>query len=343
MTVDLGDRYSRQVLFPPIGPQGQARLAAARVLLVGCGGLGTVSANLLVRAGVGLLRIVDRDVVELSNLQRQALYDEEDVREARPKAIAAARRLELVNSTVRVEPVVADVRAANVRELLRDVELVVDGFDNFEGRYLLNDACVEAGLPWVYGACVSSSGLAALLVPGVTPCLRCLYRDPPEAGVSPTCDTVGVIGPVAHVTAAVQVSLALRYLVEGSSATSATLLSFDVWDAHFESVSVPRDPLHACPCCVSRQFKFLDVSVPPAVSLCGRNAVMVRSLASARPDFATLAARLGPLGEVVANPFLIRFRREGLELTLFADGRTIVKGTDSLELARSAVARYFGS
>jgi molybdopterin/thiamine biosynthesis adenylyltransferase len=213
MAVDLEERYSRQVLFGPVGAEGQSKLRAARVVLMGCGGLGTVSASLLARAGVGFLRIVDRDVVELSNLQRQALFTEEDVREARPKAVAAARHIAEINSDVVVEPVVTDVHPGTVRKLIQTADLVVDGFDNFEGRYLVNEACVEAGLPWVYGACVQSRGIAGLMVPRRTPCLRCLNPELPVPGSSPTCDTVGVLGSATHATAAMQVALGLRFLV----------------------------------------------------------------------------------------------------------------------------------
>jgi molybdopterin-synthase adenylyltransferase len=255
-------RYSRQVRFAPIGRDGQARIRAARVLLLGCGGLGAETANLLARAGVGFLRLVDRDVVDLSNLQRQALFDENDVKEGLPKVVAAARRIAEVNSGVQVEPVLADVDSSNILDLMRGIDFVVDGFDNFEGRYLLNDACVKLGLPWVYGACVGAGGIAALLVPGVTPCLRCLQPTPPEAGVSPTCDTLGILGPAAHLTASLEAGLALRYLVTGQASRQAALLSCDIWEGRLQRVDIPYLPEeHSCPCCVGRQFEFLDA--PP--------------------------------------------------------------------------------
>lgn len=342
MTSDLEDRYSRQVLFAGVGSAGQERLAASRVLLVGCGGLGSTSAELLVRAGVGLLRIVDRDVVELSNLQRQALFDEEDVRLARPKAVAAARRLRQVNSAVVVEGRVVDLGPGNISRLLDGIDLVVDGLDNFEGRYLINDACVARGVPWVYGSCVMAQGVAALLVPGVTPCLRCLNPDAPEPGSSPTCDTVGVIGPIAHLTASVQAGLALKLLATGEAPRAARLLTFDAWGGSCDQVEVARDPANDCPCCGQRRFDYLNATAQPAVAQCG-GSVLVRPPRPGKPGLAALAARLRPLGEVMANRFLVRFRVGGHELTLFADGRAVVKGTDSVELARSLVARYFGS
>lgn len=334
------DRYSRQTLFRPFGPEGQARLKAARVLVAGCGGLGAEAASLLARAGVGFLRVVDRDVVELSNLQRQALFDEADVREGLPKSVAAARRIARVNAEVEVEPVVADVGPGNVRDLLVGIDLVVDGFDSFEARFLLNDACVEQGTPWVYGACIASTGLAALLVPGVTPCLRCLLGEIPEPGSSPTCDTAGILGPAAHLAASMQVGRALRFLATREAPPEAELVYADVWEARFTRMAVSRDP--ACPCCAGRRFDFLSVATPPASALCGRDSVQVRPLVPSRPDFAALAERLRPLGEVVSNDYLLRFRADDVELTLFSDGRAIVKGTTDPARARSLVARTFG-
>jgi adenylyltransferase/sulfurtransferase len=337
------DRYSRQVLFRPLGEEGQARIRAARVLVAGCGGLGAESASLLARAGVGSLRIVDRDVVELSNLQRQALFSEEDVREGLPKAVAAARRLARVNADVTVEPVVADVGPRNVRSLLGGVDLVVDGFDSFESRFLLNDACVEKGLPWVYGACIGSTGLAALLVPGRTPCLRCLMPELPEPGTSPTCDTAGILGPAAHLAASMQVGRALRFLATREAPTEAELVYADVWEGRFTRTAISFRPEESrCPCCALRRFDFLAVETPQTAALCGRDSVQVRPLVPSRPDFASLADRLRPLGEVLANEHLLRFRTEEVEMTLFSDGRAIVKGTTDPARARSLVARAFG-
>lgn len=334
------DRYSRQVLFRPFGADGQARVRAARVLVAGCGGLGAEAANLLARAGVGFLRIVDRDVVELSNLARQALFDEADVREGLPKAVAAARRIARVNAEVAVEPLVADVGPGNVRELLDRIDLVVDGLDSFEARFLVNDACVETGTPLVYGACIASTGLAALLVPGVTPCLRCLLPELPEPGSAATCDTAGILGPAAHLAASMQVGRALRFLATRVAPSEAELVYGDVWEARFTRMVVPRDP--ACPCCAARRFEFLSVEIPQTAVLCGRDSVQVRPLVPSRPDFAALAERLRPLGEVVSNDWLLRFRTEDAELTLFSDGRAVVKGTADPVRARSLVARTFG-
>jgi molybdopterin-synthase adenylyltransferase len=343
MAYDGEERYSRQVLFPPIGSAGQERIRAARVLLLGCGGLGGESASLLARAGVGFLRIVDRDVVEISNLHRQALFDEDDVRGCVPKAVAAARRLARVNSDVDVEPVVADVHAGNLVGFLSGVDLVVDGFDNFEGRFLLNDACVRQGVPWVYGACIGESGVSTLIVPGRTPCFRCIQPELPAAGTAPTCDTAGILGPAAHLVASLEVAQALRWLVTREAPDPAVLLAAEVWNLHFRRAALPaRGTLPSCPCCVGRKFEFLDAAASPAETLCGSDAVMVRSLAGLPPSFPELAKRIEPLGEVLVNSFVLRFKLPPYELTLFRDGRCTVKGTRDTSLARSLVARYLG-
>ena len=279
-------------------------------------------------------------MVELSNLQRQALFDENDVKEGLPKAVAAARHLAQVNRGVRVEAVVADLDSRNILALMEGVDLVVDGFDNFEGRYLLNDACVQRGLPWIYGACVGGGGVATLLVPGITPCLRCLQ---PEPGVSPTCDTLGILGPAAHLTASLEAGLALRYLVTKEAPPSAAMLSVDLWEGRLQRIDIPYLPREQpCPCCVERHFAFLDAPPPPAGVLCGREAVQVHPAVALRPDFPALAERLQGLGEVLVNEYLLRLKAPPHELTLFHDGRVNVAGTADPALARSLAARYFG-
>ncbi len=334
-------RYSRQELFQPIGREGQERIRAARVLVIGCGGLGSNCASLLARAGVGSLRIVDRDLVELSNLQRQALFTEADARDGVPKAMAAARGIAAVNSEVRVEPVVADVDSSNILRLLDDVDLVVDGFDNFEGRYVLNDACVKRGLPWIYGACVGSTAMAQLIVPGKTPCLRCLHRDLPEPGAAQTCDTAGIIGPAASLASTLQVALALRFLVEGAPPPEAAVFCADAWDLHLGRFVLPaRAP--DCPCCGQGRFEFLELSGRSATALCGHDAVQVRALSGRRPDFSALAERLRPIGTVRVNEYLLRLTAPPYELTVFEDGRAIVKGTHDEAVARSLVSRWIG-
>ena len=337
------DRYSRQVLFRPVGEAGQARIRAARVLVAGCGGLGAESASLLARAGVGFLRIVDRDVVELSNLQRQALFEEADVREGLPKAIAAARRLARVNADVALEPIVVDVGPRNIRELLDGIDLVVDGFDNFEARFLLNDACVEKGIPWVYGACIGSTGLAALLVPATRPASAASCRRSPSRGPRPpairreSSARQRTSPPRCRSGAPSAGSPRARPLPRPRSSTRTS------GKAGSRRVALPYRPDESrCPCCVERRFELLSVETPQTTALCGRDSVQVRPLVPSRPDFAALAERLRPHGTVLANEFLLRFRTEELELTLFSDGRAIVKGTTDPSRARSLVARTFG-
>lgn len=335
-------RYSRQELFAPFGETGQTRLRAARVGVFGCGGLGSNVIDILARAGVGTLRIVDRDIVELSNLQRQSLFDERDVAEGLPKALAAKRRVGAINSEVCVEAHAKDVNSGNILGLLDRVDLAIDGFDNFEGRYLLNDACVAKSVPWVHGACLGSVANAGLVVPGLTPCLRCLHRDLPPPGSAPTCDTAGIIGPAAWLAAALEAALALRWLASGNAPAPA-ILSADVWEATFDRFDLPPlDPNAECPCCMLRHFEFLAAPVEPISVLCGQEAVMVRTLSDARPDLPSIAERLANLGQVHLGRFLLRFEAPPFEATLFTDGRAIVKGTTDGTLARSLVARWFG-
>lgn len=341
MSMDSG-RYSRQQLFPPVGAEGQNRIRAARLLITGCGGLGSNSANLLARAGIGFLRIVDRDVVELSNLQRQALFTEVDTREQVPKAQAAARRIAAINSEVRVEPVVSDVDSHNILDLLDGIDLVIDGFDNFEGRYILNDACVKRGLPWVYGSCLGSVTMAALIVPGCTPCLRCLHNEIPPPGSAETCETAGIIGPAASMAAAIQVSFALQWIISGSPPVEPALITADIWDLRMDRIPLPARNAVACTCCGLRQFEFLDAPGRRATALCGRSAVQVRAISSEPPDFAALAERLRGHGTIRVNEYVLRLQAPPYELTLFKDGRAIVRGTGDEKLARTLVAQWVG-
>ena len=333
------ERYSRQILFTPLGEGGQERLRAARVAVVGCGALGTFQAAALARAGVGFLRIIDRDYVEASNLQRQWLFTEADALEAWPKAEAARRRLAEINSGVTVEAQVADLTAAVAEELLEDVDLVLDGTDNFETRYLLNDFCVSTGKPWVYGAAVGSYGLAMPVLPGVTACLRCVYPAPPE-GAQPTCETAGVLGTITSMVAAWQVAAAMRILVGATEDLFTGVTTMEVWTGRIRQMAAPgRDP--DCVCCGQRRFEYLDGRKRRPISLCGRDAVQIHERAG-RVDLASLAARLGVLGEVRWNEFALRFFPAPYEMTIFADGRAIIKGTQDVALARSLYARYLG-
>ena len=334
------ERYSRQLLFPGLGEAGQERLLASRVAIVGCGALGTFQAAALARAGVGCLRIVDRDYVEASNLQRQWLFTEADAAESMPKAAAAQRRLAEINSRVTVEPHIADLTAATAEELLGEVDLILDGTDNFETRYLINDFCVSAGVPWVYGAAVGSYGLAMPVLPGVSACLRCVYPQPP-GGAQPTCETAGVLGPVSSLIAAWQAAAALKILSGHTDDLFCGLTTVDVWSGRIRQTAAPaRDA--ACPCCAQRRFEYLDGRQRRPISLCGRNAVQIHERESV-VDLEALAARLAPLAPVRRNAFALRFFPDPYELTVFADGRAIIKGTQDVSLARSLYARYVGA
>lgn len=333
------ERYSRQILFAPLGEAGQTRLRAARVAIMGCGALGTFQAAALARAGIGFLKIIDRDYVEPSNLQRQWLFTEADALAALPKAEAARRRLGEINSGVAVEAHVADVTPAVVEELLSDVDLVLDGTDNFETRYLLNDFCVSTGKPWVYGAAVGSYGLAMPVLPGATACLRCVYPSQPEAA-QPTCETAGVLGAITSMIAAWQVAAAMKILSGATEDLFTGLTTMDVWTGRIRQVAAPgRDP--ECVCCAQRRFEYLEGRKRRPISLCGRNAVQIHERAG-RVDLAELAARLRVLGEVRQNEFALRFFPAPYELTIFPDGRAIIKGTQDVALARSLYARYLG-
>jgi molybdopterin/thiamine biosynthesis adenylyltransferase len=338
MTPAGHERYSRQILFPGIGEEGQRKLLESHVAIAGCGALGSFQAEALARAGVGRLTIVDRDYVEPSNLQRQWLFDESDAAGALPKAFAAERALARVNSSVRVCGVAADLTPANIEELLGEAALILDGTDNFETRYLINDFCVSRGLPWIYGAAVGSYGVTMPVLPGVTACFRCVYPEAP-AGPQPTCETAGVLNSATAAVAALQVAGALRILVTGS--LEPRLSTLDVWSGALRAVGLPpRDP--DCPACGLRQFPHLEGARRAPISLCGRNAVQIHE--RSRPvDLRDLRLRLEPLGEVRANDFGLRFFCRPYEMTIFPDGRAIIKGTTDTGIARSLYARYIGA
>ncbi len=333
-------RYSRQIRFTPWGEEGQARIGASRVAIVGCGALGTVQAEILTRAGVGTLRIIDRDFVELSNLQRQFLFSETDAAEGTPKAVAAARRLAQINSGVALEPVVADLSPSNAADLLENIDLILDATDNFETRYLINDYSVREGIPWIYGAAVSSYGLKLAILPGVSACLKCVYPEPPQ-GAQPTCDTAGVLGTVTATIAALQTADAMKILASGRESLAARLTTLDLWTGEIRQIAPPRrDP--GCICCARREFVHLDGSKRAPISLCGRNAVQIHE--RARPlDLADLAKRLGELAPVRSNEFALRVTLDAYDLTIFPDGRAIIKGTTDIGIARSLYARYVGA
>jgi adenylyltransferase/sulfurtransferase len=334
------ERYSRQVLFRGIGAEGQRRLAAARVAIVGCGAIGSAVASLTARAGVGTLRIIDRDYVEPSNLQRQSLFDENDAAESVPKAIAAARKIAGFNSEVVVEPEVADLTPANVGSLLAHADLVLDGTDNFETRYLVNDYAVKQGVPWIYAAAVGSYAVTMDILPGETACLACVFPAPPR-GVVETCDTSGILNSAVNLVASIEATEALKLLVGAGDRLRRTLLSFDVWTNERSEISTAR-PRSDCQTCADREFIHLEGKGRPHITLCGRDSVQIHE--RERPiDFAEMSQRLKPHGRVQHNDFVLKFWRENYEMTLFPDGRAIIKGTTDTAVARSLYARYVGS
>src|SRR5437660_10366172 len=307
------ERYSRQMRFGGIGEAGQRKLLDSHVTLCGCGALGTVLANALVRAGVGHLRLVDRDFIETHNLQRQVLFDEHDVAENLPKAEAAARKLGAINSSVYVEPIVADVDRTNIVELVQDADLVLDGTDNFEIRYLINDAAVKFGKPWVYGGCIGSHGQTMTILPGQTPCLRCVFEAAPAPGEAGTCETAGVLSPIVNIVASYQAAEALKILTGQQARISRELIYLDVWDNTQRRIKIaPLLGKVDCPCCQRRRFEWLaGEHGAPTTSLCGRNAVQVAHRSATRLSFEDLARHLETLGEVNYNRFLLRFDAEG--------------------------------
>ena len=333
-------RYSRQELFAPIGREGQTAIRRGRVLIVGCGALGSVLAEIMVRAGVGSLTLVDRDYVEESNLQRQALFDEDDVARGMPKAVAAQEKLRRINSEVRVLGLVADLAADNAPELIQKADLVLDGTDNFETRFLVNDLCVQAGVPWIYGACVSSYGLALAVRPRVTPCLRCVLEEMPPPGSGPTCDTAGVVAPIVHIVAGLQSAEALKILAGRTGDLLPGIVTVDLWASIFDVVDLTRRR-PSCPACTENRFDYAGAAQTAAV-LCGRDAVQLRSPSGGKVDLVRLKEHLASAGKVSANEYLVRFSAQDAEMVVFADGRTIVKGVRDIAHARTLHAKYVG-
>jgi molybdopterin-synthase adenylyltransferase len=340
MPLPSEERYSRQILFPGIGSEGQRRLAQGRIALAGCGATGSALATLLARAGVGRLRIIDRDYVEASNLQRQSLFDEADAAEALPKAIAAARQIGRFNSGIALEARVADLTPANVDDLLGGVDLVLDGTDNFETRYLINDYAVRERVPWIYTAAVGSYGATMNVLPYDTACLACMFPEAP-GGVVETCDTAGILGSVVNMVASIAGTEAIKLLVGAHDQLRKTLVSLDVWKNTYGSVSASVRRTDCC-CCGERDFVHLAGDGRPHITLCGRNSVQIHE--RNRPvDFDEMEGRLRPHGTVRHNEFVLKFWREPYEMTLFPDGRAIIKGTTDTAIARSLYARYVGS
>lgn len=338
--MSFADRYSRQVLFVGIGKEGQGKLGAARVAVVGCGATGTCVSALLARAGVGRLRIIDRDYVEPSNLQRQSLFDEADAAESLPKAVAAQRKIAAFNSEVEVQAQVADLTPENVGALLADVDLILDATDNFETRYLINDFAVKHGCPWIYAAAVAAYGVTMNVIPGETACLSCIFPAPPQGTVE-TCDTAGILNSAVNLVASIQATEALKFLTGARDKLRRTLLSFDVWSNDRAEIAANR-PRAGCQACGQRDFVHLAGQGRPHITLCGRNSVQIHE--RHRPvDFAEMTGRLEPHGTVKHNDFVLKFWRDPYELTLFPDGRAIIKGTSDTAVARSLYARFVGN
>jgi adenylyltransferase/sulfurtransferase len=344
MNHEQRERYSRQILFAGIGEEGQQRVLESSAVLVGCGALGTVLASLLVRAGIGRLRIIDRDYVEPSNLQRQTLFEESDARDALPKAVAAERRLRLANSGPKIEGIVADLTPDNARNLLAGFNVILDGTDNFETRLLINDAAIALDLPWVYGAAVGSYGVTLTIRPGETPCFACLLeageaRDTISADA--TCDTAGILNAAASLIASIEAAEAMKILAGRPEALHGRLVSCDVWTGKFQSIRIARNP--DCRACARREFTYLEGEAQPQITMCGRNSVQIHEHGRTL-DLNELSGRLAPTASQIRhNDFLLRFSLPPYELTVFADGRAIVKGTQDPSVARSLYARFIGA
>lgn len=337
------ERYSRQILFAGIGQEGQERLLRARALIVGCGALGSAHAESLARAGVGHLRIADRDFVEASNLQRQTMFTARDAAERIPKAVAAANHIREINDEIEVEPEITDVNHSNIERLIKDCDVVLDGTDNFATRYLINDACVKHNVAWIYGAAVGSYGVTMTVRPHQTPCLRCVFEEAPPAASAPTCDTAGVIMPIISVVAAVQVSEALKLLTGQPESLHGSLMQFDVWRNEWRKIK-PGPPARDCVTCGLGRFETLEAeSGDFAAVLCGRNAVQISPSQTTRLNFQELAERLRVTGEVKFNDYLLRFQTGEFELTVFQDARSIIRGTSEINTARSLYAKYIGN
>jgi len=336
------ERYSRQILFRGIGAEGQTRLAAARVAIVGCGATGSALASLLARAGVGALRIIDRDYVEPSNLQRQSLFDEKDAAESLPKAVAAAQKISAFNSEIIAEPRVADLVPRNIEVLLEGMDVILDGTDNFETRYLLNDYAVKMSLPWIYAAAVGSYGVTLNVLPGKTACLACIFPDTPQ-GMVETCETSGILNTAVNLIASVAATEAVKILLGGEALgrLRQTLWSFDVWNNEVAEIAAGK-PRADCRVCAKRDFTYLAGEGRPHITMCGRNSVQIHE--RSRPiDFAEMQRRLEAHGVVRCNEFVLKFWQEPFEMTLFPDGRAIIKGTTDTGVARSLYARYVGT
>jgi len=337
-------RYQRQVLIPQIGREGQKNILRGRVSILGCGALGSMIAGYLVRAGVGFLRLVDRDFVEIGNLQRQFLFDEPDDRGNLPKVIAAKRKLSAINSEVALDARIAHIHSGNIEDLIDGADLVLDGTDNFETRFLINEACVKHRKPWIYGGCIGTQGLTLVIVPGETPCLRCVFEDAPPPELSQTCETAGILGPAVGMVAALQSMEAIKFLSGNRRALDKTLYTWDVWTRETQAVKVGalRDKIN-CPVCRQGIFEYLGEGRGSRTALmCGRNAVQISRGEDLKMDLAVLARKLAAAGVVTVNEYLLKFKTDQCEITVFEDGRAIIQGTRDINKARTLYAKYIG-
>jgi adenylyltransferase/sulfurtransferase len=338
------ERFSRQILFQHMEEECQKVLMDSCAVIVGCGALGTVSSSYLTRAGVGQIRIIDRDFIEESNLQRQILFDENDIAEGLPKAIAAQRKLRQINTGITVEGIVTDVNYANIEELTKDADIIIDGTDNFETRFLINDFCIKNNIPWVYGACIESRGVTMNIIPLTTPCLRCVFETMPQMGTFPTCDTAGVIGPIAGVIGSIQATEAIKILTGKYESANRTLLEIDVWDTKIKQIDVSDlTGLSDCPTCKLHTYTYLEVEEGVMTTLlCGKNAVQVMCRNISNIDLLQLAKRLASISDVSSNEFMLKFKVKENEFTVFPDGRAIISGTNDLSTAKSLYSKYLG-
>lgn len=343
--MDLNEiRYSRHYLFPSIGKNGQEKLGQSRVAIVGIGALGTALANHMVRSGIGYVRIIDRDFVEYSNLQRQVLFDEKDAELSLPKAIAAKNKLNLINSSITIDAHVADLTWKNAEELLTDVDIILDGSDNFEVRYLINDVSVKYNIPWIYGGAVSSRGMTFTIIPNQTPCLRCIFPEETAPGTTHTCDTAGVIGPIIQVVAAYQATEVLKILLGDYEHLNTSLRNFELWQNEYFDINLKNGRNKDCPVCTHHRYDYLDPKnkAERVISLCGRDTIQISPADIVQINLVKLAEKLKPVGRVEETPYLVRFYVDVYNLTIFLDGRVLVHGTGDKIIARNLYAKYIG-
>jgi adenylyltransferase/sulfurtransferase len=335
------DRYRKQILLRELGHDGQKKLSASKAVVMGCGALGSVISSTLTRMGVGTIIIADRDYIETDNLHRQILFDEDDVKAGHPKAVAAALKLKKINSSVKIEPLVTDIRTDNIEEIIAGADCVVDGTDNFETRFLINDACYKLGIPWVYGGVVGTSGMTCTILPDDGPCFRCFLRDLPPPGTTATCDTSGVLATAVSVIASIEATEAVKILSGRKDQVNGSLITFDIWSGSFQSLKMKRDK--NCPLCAEGRYDFLHARTSAAaVTLCGRNAVQISPAVKREVNFDLLASRLRAAGSVTVNEYILKFSADGYEISMFKEGRAIIKGARDETEARVVMAKYIG-